>query len=310
MLNAHLKYLCCVLAVSLFFTTGPVYSQQVPDTSFNPVISHPMYAEGKGSDVYIDEGHYDFHTREGRYKPFAKVLEKDGYVVKSYTGLFTTGELSPVKILVIANALNKVNATGNWTLPAPSAFTSAEIQALEDWVKNGGSLFLIADHMPWPGANGELAKAFGFTFHNGFSIDVINPSYFLRSNQTVVPCIITTGRDSSETIYSIPNTEGQAISIPPDAQPVLLFDKNAMMLMPDTAWNFHSTTPLISIAGLAQLAYKQYGKGRVVVCGEASMFSAQIGEPGGRKMGMNRFDAPDNYKLLLNIIHWLDGRLN
>jgi len=39
------------------------------------------------------------------------------------------------------------------------------------------------------------------------------------------------------------------------------------------------------------------------------MFSAQIGQPGNRKMGMNRDDAPDNYKLLLNIIHWLDGNL-
>ena len=49
---------------------------------------------------------------------------------------------------------------------------------------------------------------------------------------------------------------------------------------------------------------------RIIVFGEASMFSAQIGEPGNRKMGMNKNDAKDNYKLLLNSIHWLDGILD
>ncbi len=303
-----LRYCLTILLCTVISCAA--YAQQVPDTSYDPEIPNPMYAKGKGTVVYIDEGHFNFHTKGGRYKPFATILEKDGYVVKSYTGLFETEKLSQVKILVIANALNKENADGNWSLPTPSAFTPKEVTALDNWVKNGGSLFLIADHMPWPGANAKLASVFGFTFHNGFNIDVINPSYFLRSNRTVVPNIITTGRDSSETIYSIPNTEGQAITIPDDAHSILMFDNNAMMLMPDTAWVFHSTTPLINIAGWSQAAYKQYGKGRVVVCGEASMFSAQIGEPGKRKMGMNRFDAPDNYKLLLNIIHWLDGKLN
>ena len=79
--------------------------------------------------------------------------------------------------------------------------------------------------------------------------------------------------------------------------------------MPDTAWVFHSRTPMKNIKGWAQGAYKKHEKGRVVVFGEASMFSAQIGQPGNRKMGMNKDDAPDNYKLLLNSIHWLDGIL-
>ncbi|MEP2669317.1 MAG: hypothetical protein ABJH04_10005 [Cyclobacteriaceae bacterium] len=41
----------------------------------------------------------------------------------------------------------------------------------------------------------------------------------------------------------------------------------------------------------------------------ASMFSAQIGMPGNRKMGMNSDEGRDNYKLLLNSMHWLDGIL-
>jgi hypothetical protein len=56
-------------------------------------------------------------------------------------------------------------------------------------------------------------------------------------------------------------------------------------------------------------AMRQYGKGRVVVFGEAAMFTAQVQGPQKRKMGMNLPTAKQNPQLLLNIIHWLDGKL-
>jgi hypothetical protein len=43
--------------------------------------------------------------------------------------------------------------------------------------------------------------------------------------------------------------------------------------------------------------------------GEAAMFSAQLAGPQKRKVGMNDELAKQNYQLLLNIIHWLDGKL-
>lgn len=293
----------------ILFLPARLFSQQIPDTTFNPVIQNPEYGTGKGSLVFIDEGHHNFHTIEGRYLPFARLLEKDGYVVKGYKGEFTKEKLDACKILVIANALNEVNVD-NWSLPTPSAFTEEEIKVVGKWVHDGGSLFLIADHMPWPGAAEKLAAVFGFKFYNGFNFDVINPAYFRRSDKTITASIITNGRDSSETVNQIPNTEGQAFQIPEDATPILVFDNSSMILLPDTSWAFHSSTPMIKIEGWSQGAFKKYGKGRIAVFGEASMFSAQIGDPGNRKMGMNRFDAKDNYKLLLNTIHWLDGKIN
>jgi hypothetical protein len=47
------------------------------------------------------------------------------------------------------------------------------------------------------------------------------------------------------------------------------------------------------------------GKGRVAVFGEAAMFSAQLAGRGGAPMGMNAPEAAQNYKLLLNVLHWL-----
>ena len=297
--------------VLLFLISVPraLLGQQIPDSSFDPPIDNPVYDKGKGPVIFIDEGHNNFHTMDGRYSPFSRVLARDGYQVKPYQGLFDSKKLQKGKILVIANALNEIN-NDNWVLPNPSAFTEEEIKTIGEWVTRGGSLFLIADHMPWPGAAEDLAAVFGFKFLNGFNISVVNPAYFWKSNATIAENIISAGRDSTEVINQIPNTEGQAFEIPADAEPILIYDESSLILLPDTAWVFNEKTPIRNIEGLSQGAYKNHGKGRVVIFGEASMFSAQIGDPGRRKMGMNNPDAKDNYKLLLNIIHWLDGILN
>jgi hypothetical protein len=46
------------------------------------------------------------------------------------------------------------------------------------------------------------------------------------------------------------------------------------------------------------------GEGRVVVSGEAAMFSAQEA-PDGQRYGFNSPDAPHNTQFVLNVMHWL-----
>ncbi len=50
-----------------------------------------------------------------------------------------------------------------------------------------------------------------------------------------------------------------------------------------------------------------FGKGRVVVMGEAAELSAQVAGL-DRKMGMN-VPGIDNRQMALNILHWLSGLL-
>ena len=276
-------------------------AQQVADSLYNPAIDNPKYAQGKGPSILIDEAHHNFHTAEGRYKPFAKVLTKDGYVVTGHIDSFSTRSLGTANVVVIANALHESN-TGRWTLPTPSAFNDDEIAVLNDWVKNGGSLFLIADHMPFPGAAEKLAASFGFKFVNGFAIgnDIFKINGGLQRN------IITTGATPSETIQSIKTFTGSAFAIPAEAIPILSLNEKHKIKTPETAWEFNKDTPELSGEGLYQGAYLVYGKGRIVVFGEAAMFTAQ--RQGKSKVGMNSRDAEQNLQLLLNIIHWLDHR--
>src|SRR6187431_2739160 len=196
---------------------GPLSAnaQQVADTLYSPEILNPMYSKGQGSIVLIDEAHHNFHTKNGRFKAFANIVEKDGYIVQASSELFTTEYLNKGKILVISNALNVVN-TEKWSLPTPSAFTDSEIDAVNTWVKNGGSLFLIADHMPFPGAAEKLAASFGFKFYNGFATKKGGDDIFELEKGLMVS-ILTKGRNEKENITSLQTFTGQAFQIPEGA---------------------------------------------------------------------------------------------
>ncbi len=264
--------------------------------------------------ILLDEAHNNFHTTTGRFRPFAEFIRKDGYVVTGNGNAFTSLVLRDARILVIANALNATNLE-SWTLPTPSAFTDDEIKVVADWVKAGGSLFLIADHMPFPGAAEKLASAFGFTFYNGFAFRKTNtdngpggalqvPDIFTPGNG-LMEGPITKGNRPEEKITSVRTFTGQAFDIPRNASPIVVLDSRYELLLPQTAWEFSTHTMKRSAEGLAQGASLEYGKGRIVVFGEAAMFSAQVQRDSVR-MGMNAPDAKQNPQLLLNIIHWLD----
>lgn len=285
-----------------------LFSQQIADTAYHPPIQNPEYESGKGPVVFIDEGHYNFHTKDGRYKAFSNLLERDGYLVKAYIGEFTQNELAKGKILVISNALSEF--AESYAIPEPSAFTKAEIAVLSQWVIEGGCLFLIADHMPFGDASKALAEAFGFEFSNGFVFDTLikGPAFFNLKEKTLADCIITKGRDSTESVEQIATFTGQAFKIPGDATSILTFSKNFVNFLPDTAWVFDKHTTKFNAEGWSQGAYKEFGKGKIVVFGEAAMFSAQLAGPQKIRAGMNSEEAPENYQLLLNIIHWLDGK--
>ena len=301
-----------LVVASLILAAGDrVCGQQVADESFNPPIESPAYQSGRGPLILLDEAHFNFHTAEGRYKPFARLLERDGYVVKGSKALFTSQSLGVGKILVIANALAERNRN-NWSLPTPTAFSKEEIAAVREWVERGGSLLLIVDHMPMPGAAGELAAAFDVRFSNGFAFSEkqqAGPLIFKRSEGSLAGHAITNGRRAAERVDSIATFTGSAFQIPKSAQPLLIFGSGIVSLMPSVAGQFDPDTPRVSVAGWCQGAALRFGKGRVAVFGEAAMFSAQLAGPDRQPMGMNAPAASQNPQFLLNVLHWLSGML-
>lgn len=285
-----------------------VSAQQVSDTSFAPPIARPAYTSGKGPVVAIDQAHYNFHTASGRYEPFARLLRRDGYRVDSLCVAFSPESLKGVDILVIANALNEKNAE-DWSLPTPSAFTPEEISAVRAWIEKGGSLFLIADHMPFAGAAMDLARALGVEYVNGYARtgnhaqgqvgDAFKPPAGLRESP------VTRGRDATEKVTMAVTFTGSAFKPPKEATPVLVFGDSSIALEAKQAGQFPPETPKTPIDGWCQGAIMKVGKGRLAAFGEAAMFTAQLAGPQKFPVGMNSPEAPQNAQLLLNIVHWL-----
>lgn len=297
---------CALLA------TRSLSAQQVADTIFQPQLGAAAYAMGQGPVVLIDEAHHNFHTATGRYSPFAHLLRRDGYVVKAGKSGFNARLLKSAKVLVIANALAAVNLR-TWTVPTPSAFDAAEIRAVHEWVEDGGSLLLIADHLPFGGAATDLAASFGIRFSNGFVLDSSTTHgiiEFRRSDNTLSATSVTAGRSAAERIDSVATFTGQGFQVDGPATALFTIPSGWVLFLPDTAWQFSSATQRKPARGLLQGAVMHVGKGRVAAFGEAAMFSAQVAGPARRPMGFNDPIAAQNAQFALNVMHWLTGLLD
>lgn len=286
-------------------------AQQLPDDSFKPKNNTDYFAHKTRPQVFVDAAHHNFHRLDGRYKAFGEVLASAGFTVRSNTEGFSAQSLSKADILIIANALNARNAK-NWNLPNHSAFSRAEIEAVFNWVKAGGSLMLIADHMPFPKAAADLAEIFGFQFLNGY-VEIIGQreQYFEREDGSLLDHPIVIGPSEAYRLDVVRGFMGQAFLAPPQAQPLMSFSKPSIAYMPSKSWAINDSTPTIAVEGWQQAATMDFGKGRIAVFGEAGMFTAQVQKDGDElwKMGLGAKGAEQNEQFLINTLLWLARQL-
>jgi len=243
-------------------------AQQVPDREFDPPMVDPKFALGQGPSIGIDDRHHNFHTVDGGYSTFARFLRKDGYVVRAAG--------TQQNVLVIANALSKENSR-RWEAPYSPAFSDSEAHEIAAWVKQGGSLLLVVDHQPFPACNNSLAAKFNVQFHDGYASDPErgrSPSIFSMSNGGLRPHTVTAGIDSVATFTGSAFQAPGAVSITP-------------------------------VAGWLHGAALEFGRGRVVISGEAAMFSAQRAGAERTPMGMNHPAAANNARYLRQVVGWL-----
>jgi hypothetical protein len=205
------------------------------------------------------------------YQPFAELLARDGYVVDSNAEPFSAGSLALTNVLVISNALGgPLSDEAIRRLPARSAFLDSEIEAVYRWVSEGGSLLLIADHMPFAGAAERLAMRFGIFVHNGYAGTRGAPNSLVFAPESIVYL-------TEEMLSGVGGITPQTAQIPAE--------------------------------GLLQGAALKVGTGKVFMSGEAAMFSAQVA-PDGSIYGFANPAAPHNAQFVLNVLHWLSGILD
>lgn len=303
------------LAIFLVFSKP---SGQFADPNYDTKITRPAYPN-EHPRVLFDEAHHNIHTTKGLYAPFVNLITSDGYQVSRNTEPFSQRTLGGYSILVISNALSSDEATGS------SAFTDAECDAVRDWVQEGGSLLMITDHAPTGAAAENLAERFGMEMSKGMTEDSKNYDaasndtsqlVFTRENGLLSEHPITQGRDTSEKINRVMTFTGQSLKGPENSTAFLKLGDSAVnrpasikIEKPsgDTRVVINYGDP-VPATGYAQGIALQFGKGRVVVLGEAAMLTAQLDGKTKKPFGMN-VQGIDNRQLALNIMHWLSKAL-
>ena len=254
----------------------------------------------------------------GNPDAFGELVRRDGFRLRAFETAFTSDALAGIDVLVIANAGSLPPVEG-----ARSAFRLHEIDALHEWVLEGGALLLVTDHDPAGLPSAALASRFGVAMSHGFAVDDEHcvdgerRSWieFSRENGELKDHSITNGHDSSGRVERVVAYTGQAMAAPhgsevflalaPTAANVRTWDEVDAQTLPDPAqpgvWN---------AMGVAL----EVGNGRVVMVSEAAMLTAQVvrnaeGEITDRFGGLND-PSVDGQSLTRNIIRWLAGTLD
>ncbi len=302
-------------------------ARQLTDPTFDASVPAPAYSTAHPK-VLFDEAHFNVHTAAGSYKPFVTLTRNDGYAVVPSKVEFSESTLKGQDILVIANALG--SADPDTAQARNAAFTEKECDAVVDWVRNGGALLLITDHEPSGAAAENLARRFGVAMGKGtafrksalYKSDLGPPAWFLfsRDNGLLGDHPITQGRSVAERLNRVLDFTGQSLSVPEGAIAFLKLDDDAFEIVDGTILEKLPPDNVMQVAtpvsGHAQGVALSFGKGRVVIVGEAAMLTAavdhyknKVGEDQESRSGMAepRFD---DKQLVLNIMHWLSKLLN
>jgi len=312
----------CLLAVlpAVGGTQQPAGGDSVPP------IPRPAYTPGNGPVVAIDEAHKNTHSYNNQ-QGMVRLLQRDGYRVRPFAQAISEASLEGVDVLVIADP-------GGWE--GDASLGDAEVHALVTWVRQGGSLLLIIDHMPFPLHGASLTAALGITsWHNGFAMVETTDSLpagriiFQRPDQpreagddvvrigppgtpgfatyrgvdaVLRPHPISNGRAPDENVRAVMTFVGSAFQPPDGAQALLVLPKRSASLMPDsiTADVRRGNPPRTPVGSWLQGAVVPLGKGRVALFGEVGLFSGQWPVHPA---------ASENYKLILNVMHWLTHAL-
>ncbi len=288
------------------------------DPDYRPRVARAVFGP-PAPLVFFDEGHRNVHKIAKTYAPFARLLGADGLRVRPLREPFSAASLAPARLLVI------VNAKGPEGRDPESAFTPAEIDAIDAWVGRGGSLLLVADHTPFGAAAAPLARRFGVEMFDGEVFDETHSELgsgdraqlvFDAAGDLLGDHPILSGRTTEERVERVVTFTGQALRAPKDATRLLRLPASAQDLpvlsieMRESLFDWDRVTTFgepVPTRGDCQALALVHGKGRVVVTGEAAFLTAQVRK--GRAFGMAR-PYEGNQTFVLNTVRWLGGKLD
>jgi hypothetical protein len=263
--------------------------------------------------VVFDEGHHNVHTVSGGYQMLADLLAASGYIVLTSCGGFTSDDLLIADIVVVPSPRG-ASRQESLTDRGRGAFLPEEVESVERWVAEGGSLLLVTDHAPIGSAAALLAAAFGVEGSNGFTEDdglTERELLFSRENGGLSDHWILTGIGSGPQVERVATFLGQSLAGPEQSWPLLRLGSTAYdrFRRLRTAYIWEDAGPadrLEPANGRSQGLALEHGRGRVVVLGEAGMLTSRGLDEGA--VGADGLPI-HNRQFALNVLRWLAGEI-
>lgn len=287
---------------------GAAHAQLLPNPAVDVSVANPRFASGAGPTVVLDAAHHNFAPGG---EIFSRLLTNEGYRVAVLQDRpLDRADFPSRGVLVLANGLAAVNdGQENWVLPNPSAYSPAEIRRVRAWVRRGGSLLIIADHMPFAGGGEALARAFGAEFVNGLAFRPGHGDYFARRDlfrpgSGLGDHEITRGGPGEAPVTQVRTFTGSAFRWP-GAIALLTLDPDYKVFLTRRALEVTPVTPAVAGGGLLQAAVNKVGHGRVAIFAEAGMFTSQVVGPNRVVMGFGAEGADQNVRFVRNVMRWL-----
>ena len=155
----------------------------------------------------------------------------------------------------------------------------AIVDEVRTWVSEGGSLLLVVDRGGVAAAS-SLAAAFAVVLSDAAA----TPARFAAADRTLRAHSIARGRHAKESASHVMTFAGLGMRVPDSAEPLL-----------------------VGAVGVVQGAVLRIDRGRAAFFTDPALFTAQIVGPDRRVIGMSAPGASQNFRFVLNVMHWLSG---
>ena len=276
----------------------PMYN----DTNVNLEVEDPTFEINDGPLIMFDSTHKNFFIQSHLIKPLVDLLLNDGYRVSFLDKEFSNSSLSQARVLVVITALPFDFATEN-SAADKNTFSENELDELQNWVTNGGSLLAFSEHAPFDQAINPLLRKFDIESSIGTTVDTIN------YESKYGPGMIKFENKNLNTNHPIVNGKYKVEKLVSFGGSALLGSKYENILkLDESSFNVkHSTGIGPEGKGNSQGLAGMYGSGKIAAFGDSNGFTAMVfNMDDGTKMyaGMNT-EGYDWKNFVLNTFRWL-----
>ena len=276
----------------------PMYN----DTNVNLEVEDPTFEINDGPLIMFDSTHKNFFIQSHLIKPLVDLLINDGYRVSFLDKEFSNSSLSQASVLVVITALPFDFATEN-SAADKNTFSENELDELQNWVTDGGSLLAFSEHAPFDQAINPLLRKFDIESSIGTTVDTIN------YESKYGPGMIKFENKNLNTNHPIVNGKYKVEKLVSFGGSALLGSKYENILkLDESSFNVkHSTGIGPEGKGNSQGLAGVYGSGKIAAFGDSNGFTAMVfNMDDGTKMyaGMNT-EGYDWKNFVLNTFRWL-----